>query len=236
MCFSAMASFTAAGVLGALGAAGVTLAMRERALRALPFAAGPMLFAVQQLSEGFVWMESNRAHGACLKGDPASVTFTLFAFAFWPVWIPLSAILLEPRLRRIQAVLLGIGALIALYLLTCMIFAGGAQVTQSFRGNLLYDLSVPGKYIVRGFYVAVTTGALLVSSHRELRWAGALFLLGFAVSYVLWNETYISVWCFFAAGVSAIHTYAIRVLLRRGVLTAPREASDARFIAWSPLS
>ena len=53
MCFSAEVSFTAAGVLGALGAVCIGQASR---LREKPLAAIPLLFAAQQALEGFIWL------------------------------------------------------------------------------------------------------------------------------------------------------------------------------------
>lgn len=53
MCFSASASFTAAAVLLGLG----TVTMRRaRSRRELPYAAIPLLFGVQQLLEGMLWL------------------------------------------------------------------------------------------------------------------------------------------------------------------------------------
>ncbi|RRJ46375.1 hypothetical protein EIM03_29860 [Pseudomonas aeruginosa] len=53
MCFSAPASFTAAAVLLGLG----TVTMRRaRSRRELPYAAIPLLFGVQQLLEGMLWL------------------------------------------------------------------------------------------------------------------------------------------------------------------------------------
>ena len=53
MCFSATASFTTGLLLLALGT--VTLRMAQRPIER-PDAAIPLLFGVQQLSEGLVWL------------------------------------------------------------------------------------------------------------------------------------------------------------------------------------
>ncbi len=53
MCFSATASFSAGAFLLGLG----TLTLKSaRRPRELPFAAIPLLFAIQQLSEGVIWL------------------------------------------------------------------------------------------------------------------------------------------------------------------------------------
>ena len=53
MCFSATANFVGSGVLGAGGVATLTKVKHRRELL---FAALPMLFAIHQLIEGFVWL------------------------------------------------------------------------------------------------------------------------------------------------------------------------------------
>ncbi|THD66260.1 DUF6629 family protein, partial [Phenylobacterium sp.] len=53
MCFSATASFTAAAVTGSLGLVAMA---RTRQLHDLPLAATPVLFAVQQVTEGLIWL------------------------------------------------------------------------------------------------------------------------------------------------------------------------------------
>ena len=53
MCFSATASFSAGVVLLGLG----TLTLKSaRGRRELPLAAIPLLFAIQQLTEGVIWL------------------------------------------------------------------------------------------------------------------------------------------------------------------------------------
>ena len=53
MCFSATASFSAGAVLLGLGTLTVKSAHRRREL---PLAAIPLLFAIQQLTEGVIWL------------------------------------------------------------------------------------------------------------------------------------------------------------------------------------
>jgi hypothetical protein len=53
MCFSASASFIAGGALTAVGV--VTLKKTENK-KEIPFAAIPLLFGIQQLIEGVIWL------------------------------------------------------------------------------------------------------------------------------------------------------------------------------------
>jgi hypothetical protein len=56
MCFSATASFTAGAVLLGVGALTLRSALTSRQRHVLPFAAIPLLFAIQQLIEGVIWL------------------------------------------------------------------------------------------------------------------------------------------------------------------------------------
>ena len=53
MCFSATANFVGSGVLGAVGVVTLTKVKHRRELL---FAALPVLFAIHQFMEGFVWL------------------------------------------------------------------------------------------------------------------------------------------------------------------------------------
>ena len=61
MCFSATSSFIASGVIGAIG---IATLRHVREPRALLFAAVPMLFAVHQFTEGWVWLGLDGRIGA----------------------------------------------------------------------------------------------------------------------------------------------------------------------------
>src|SRR6202051_4801415 len=53
MCFSAAANFVGSGAMGAIG---VVILTRVKHRRELLFAALPLLFAIHQFIEGFVWL------------------------------------------------------------------------------------------------------------------------------------------------------------------------------------
>ncbi|MCK5745954.1 MAG: hypothetical protein KAH44_07045, partial [Oricola sp.] len=97
MCFSATASFSAAAVLGAVGAA--TLAQRPRP-RDLAFAAIPAIFAAHQAIEGAIWLHID---GGSAIPYALIAAYLLIAQVLWPAYIPLSVILMEPAPRRTPA-------------------------------------------------------------------------------------------------------------------------------------
>src|SRR5947209_7978674 len=107
MCFSAEASFTAAGVLLIAGAASIKNATRSSQLL---FAGIPVLFSIQQFSEGILWLAFT--HSAYRHWQTSALyTFLLFSQVLWPVWVPLSFLLLEKNAKRkaILSVLFAVG-------------------------------------------------------------------------------------------------------------------------------
>ena len=114
MCFSATASFTA-GV--SLLIVGVMTISRVRNRKDLLYALIPMLFAIQQLIEGAMWL-TFPAKAPLLK-MVLTYAYSVFSHVLWPMYIPIAVLLLEPTAWR-RKVLIAIsvsGTFIGLYLL-----------------------------------------------------------------------------------------------------------------------
>lgn len=199
MCFSASASFVSGGLLLGVGALTVPAA---RARAELPFAAIPLLFAVQQLSEGVIWW--TYAHEAPRLQAAMTQFYSFFSHVLWPVYVPLAVLLLEPPgwrrvvMRGIAAAGLAVGA----YLLYAM-FA--YPITARATGNHVEYVS-PHFYaaLTMSAYLLATTGSMLVSSQRVVKVFGALALIAFVLAYEIYTTWFISVWCFFAALLSVV--------------------------------
>ena len=91
MCFSATASFAAGGLL--LGVGSLTL-RRARTPRERPFAAIPLLFAIQQFIEGVIWLTFSRE--APLLNTVMTHAYSFFSHVLWPVYVPVAVLLIEP--------------------------------------------------------------------------------------------------------------------------------------------
>lgn len=118
MCFSAPASFTAAAVLLSMGTVTVR---RARARRELPYAAIPLLFGVQQLLEGMLWLTF--PDHAPLLNVGLTHLYSFFSHILWPIYVPLAALALE-TVRWRRRVLAGIaiaGGGVGLYLLAMLV-------------------------------------------------------------------------------------------------------------------
>ena len=199
MCFSATASFTAGAAL--LGVGAVTVS-RVRRPAELPFAMIPGLFAVQQLIEGALWL----TFSAQASGPNSVLThaYSFFSHVLWPIYVPIAVLLLEPEAWR-RKVLAGIGlagAAVGLYLLYFLITE--PIVSEVVDKHIRYDS--PHFYVaaVVSLYVLATCVSSFVSSCNTIRLFGVATFVALLAAYAFYAYWFISVWCFFAAVLSAI--------------------------------
>jgi len=202
MCFSANASFGASIVLGAIGTVTISKA-KEPAL--IPFAIIPLMFAVQQISEGMLWIGLSDPGHPSWRHFPVYM-FLTFAQLIWPSWIPFSILLLEKdkNRKRILTGLLIMGLCISLYLLYCLFAYPVAAQIES--GHIHYKLSFPLAFVQVSsvLYFIPTVVSLFVSSARRMPYLGVAILLSFIATKIFFDDFLISVWCFFAAILSLI--------------------------------
>ena len=88
MCYSAEASFGSGALLLVAGAWSLRTAVRKSPWM-WPFAVVPVLFGVQQCTEGFVWLGIHGEKPWLV--EVASRVYLLFAIAFWPFWYSFAA-------------------------------------------------------------------------------------------------------------------------------------------------
>lgn len=198
MCFSATASFIAGVSLSVLGVATVKKARRKAEI---PFAMIPLLFGAQQIVEGILWLSFR--FDAPLLNVPMTYLFTLFSHVLWPMYVPFSIGLMESvawRKKVISAFQI-IGFAVGLYLLY---FIVRYPVTSVVRQHMVYVLPYVNEQPVLEFYLAATCVAPFFSSHKVINIFGVLALLLFVVAYWFYTVAFFSVWCFFAAILSAV--------------------------------
>ncbi len=199
MCFSATASFAAGGFLLGLG----TLTLRwARTLRERPFAAIPLLFAIQQIVEGVIWLTFSR--DAPLLNTVMTHAYSFFSHVLWPVYVPLAVLLIEPPGRRRQALWAFVvaGLLLGSYLLYVLVTY--PVVSRPTGQHVEYVSPHFFAAVAITLYLLSTSVSLVLSTHRVVKLFGALALLGFAAAYYFYAVWFISVWCLFAALMSAV--------------------------------
>jgi hypothetical protein len=223
MCFSATASFGASAVLGIVGAVAVVKA-KTRSQRT--FASIPLIFAVQQLSEGLLWL-SLKHEALASSQSLLTYTFLFFAMAVWPFWIPFSVWLMERDLKRKNIikgfvwvggiVTAGVSVILFLYpvkVVTPFCFSCPISDTGVLRHHLHYEFAIPQvvKNLIMAFtvlYIAATIITPFLSSIKKMKWLGIVFLLSYLFAVLFYNGFVISVWCFFAAILSFVVLWII---------------------------
>ena len=198
MCFSASASFLAGSVLSILGVA--TLRATRKKVD-LAFAAIPLLFGIQQIVEGLLWLSFSIDIPDLTVGT--TYLFSLFSHVLWPIYVPFAIGLLETEPWR-RKVIFGfqlVGLVVGLYLFYILV---KFPVTVQAAPNIVYVSPHFFQVPVMLLYLAATCVSGFFSSLRTARVFGALALLLFMLAYGLFTVALISVWCFFAAILSAI--------------------------------
>ncbi len=199
MCFSATASFSAGALLIVIG----TLTLKSARLpRQLPFAAIPLLFAIQQLIEGVIWL-TFRADAPLLNSVMTNA-YSFFSHVLWPAYVPLAVWLIEPPGRRRQVLLVFAagGFAVATYLL--YILMAYPVVSRPTGQHVEYVSPHFFAAVTMTLYLLSTTASPIFSTHRMVKAFGALALLAFGAAYYFYAQWFISVWCAFAALLSAV--------------------------------
>ncbi len=199
MCFSATASFIAGTTLSVVG---VATLKRTEARTELPFAMIPLLFGIQQLTEGVIWLTF--PYNAPLLKQMMTYVYSGFSHVLWPIYVPLAIGILEAVRWRKRAIF-GFevaGVAVGLYLLYFIVTS--PVIAEVVGRNIVY--ASPHFYAipVMTLYLSATCVSGFFSSHGFVRLFGVLALLSFIATYFFSALALISVWCFFAAILSLL--------------------------------
>jgi len=200
MCFSATVNFAGSAVLGA---AGVTTLAKVKHRRELLFAAMPLLFAVHQFIEGFVWLGLDGILSPAVAHNMGAA-FMLYAQGLLPLLAPLSVLLFEPnaRSRQRMAPFVVLGGAVALYILWALTAFPTLVYVQ--KNSIVYMNQATNNTIVALLYVVVTCGSLFFSQIRMMVVFGAGNLAILLIVMMIKRYAFTSVWCAYAAAVSVI--------------------------------
>jgi hypothetical protein len=200
VCFSATANFVGSGVLGTIGVVTLTKVKHRREIL---FAALPLLFAIHQFIEGFVWLGLDGILSPAVAHDMGAA-FMLYAQGLLPFLLPLSVLLFEPdaRSRKRMRPFLVLGGATTLYIL----WALTAYPLQLFvKGNsIVYINQATNNIAVAVFYVIATCGSLFFSKMKMMVIFGAANLAIILVVMEVKRYAFTSIWCAYAAVASVI--------------------------------
>lgn len=199
MCFSATASFTAGTALTVTG--GLTLRKSQGKLE-LPLALVPLLFGIQQLTEGALWLSLR--HDLPLLQTWTTNIYSMFSHVLWPIFVPFAILLVETKRRRRAAlsVFQALGLAVGLYLFYFLIRS--PTVAHIHERSIVYDSPHFYLGLVLVLYLLATCVSGLFSSHRCINIFGVLAFVLAIAAYQVSVRTFVSVWCFFAAVLSLL--------------------------------
>ncbi|MBI4232183.1 hypothetical protein HY605_03030 [Candidatus Peregrinibacteria bacterium] len=201
MCFSATASFIASAALTSTGILAVkkTSNKNHRWITVVP-----LLFGIQQAIEGTLWISPKGSLLAMIM----TYGFLFFAFPFWPIYAPFAVLKVEKEAsnRKVMKILWFMGIISGLNLLF-FIIKNPPEATV-IEGSLKYLIDVP---YIKGtvfLYILATVGTLLSSSYRFLMIFGVALLISLSAAFLMYFNTWPSIWCFFSAILSLVLTFS----------------------------
>lgn len=200
MCFSATASFGAGVVLTVIGVASLKKVGHPSQVL---FASIPLIFAVQQIAEGMLWLILPNPNLLYLQ-KYITYFFLIFAQIVWPFWLPVAVLLLEKSKTRklFQKILVAIGFLVSAYLTYCMIHYPIHAGINCY--HIDYEQFYPKKFRVTGalLYIIATIAPPLFSHIRKMWTLSLTVFISYIITTLFYDNYVVSVWCFFASIVS----------------------------------
>lgn len=205
MCFSATASFSASIIIGLVGIATLKSCKKpeQKYLGAVPF-----LFAIQQVSEGFVWLTIDNQFFFQWQHF-FTLCFLFFAWVVWPILIPLAFYKLEPEGRRKEWCrrLIYVGCSSGAYAIFNMFAKYPVPDVATF--HIIYKVE---KAFAHDFffiphqtaYILATVLPMFLSSLKGVKLLAFANFIALLLCFIFFQYALPSTWCFFAAFLSAL--------------------------------
>ncbi|RYM33334.1 hypothetical protein ERX46_10340 [Brumimicrobium glaciale] len=206
MCFSAEASFIAGAVLTVIGVATIKKTNHKSQLW---FASIPLVFGIQQLAEGVLWLTLPDPDQIVLQ-RVATYIFIFFAQVIWPFIVPFGVLMLDHKRERklIQKILAGVGIFVSGSLAYFLI---AYNMEASILGHhIAYKQDYPETIYKYGaiLYAAATILSLFLSNVKRMWLLGVFIATSYAITLYFYENHVLSVWCFFSSLIS-IYIYLI---------------------------
>ena len=187
---------------------GVAALRKTKTRSEIPFAIIPLLFGIQQLTEGIIWLTFS--YDAPLLKQTMTYLYSGFSHVLWVIYIPLTMGMLESVRWRKKAIFAFLvpGVAVGLYLLYYIVATPMVGVVVG--KHIVYDS--PHFYLipVMILYLLATCVSCFFSSHGFVKLFGSLMLLSFIAAYIIHVMALVSVWCFFAAILSLLIYFHLR--------------------------
>jgi len=188
---------------GAIGLVGILTLRKVSTPHEVVFALLPLLFALHQFDEGFVWLGVG-GHIEKRALDLAAGIFIYYTQGLLPFLVPLAVWLIEKKRWRknILGVLTLLGLALALYTMY-----GLSTVPSSVtvvNNTLYYKNPWTANYYDASIYIITTCGSLMLSSSISVALFGILNFIGLILIYLWRPYGFTSLWCLYAAVISGL--------------------------------
>ncbi len=210
MCFSALSSFSLGSLLIPIGAySAVSAYKKNRNFLLLAFI--PIMFGIQQVLEGMVWVHLQSDHIAMAYAFAYAYLF--FAFAFWPAYVPFCAYLIEEdvTVQKILKFFMVAGPVLAAAFYGPIILGFISFKVGIVDHIIFYDVyqsdTLMWAYTI--CYGIIVIFPLLISSVLKVKIYGLIALTSLLIAYWFYFYQFTSVWCFFSAILSFYIIYII---------------------------
>lgn len=206
MCFSAEASFTAGAVLTVIG---IATLKKTKQKPHLWFASIPLVFGIQQIAEGVLWLTLPDPEQINIQRI-ATFVFIFFAQVIWPFIVPFGVLMLDKKdeRKRIQKILAGVGVFVSAGLAYFLIaYNMEAKIVGH---HISYDQDYPETIYKYGaiLYAAATILSLFYSNVKRMWLLGVFIAISYITTLIFYENHVLSVWCFFSSVIS-IYIYLI---------------------------
>lgn len=200
MCFSTSASFGAGAVLSIIGFISLK---KVTNVKQVFFAGIPLIFAIQQFSEGILWITLKHQEFELIQ-KIVTYVFLFFAQILWPIWVPVSIILLKKGSdhKIILQFLVIVGVITSAYLTSALLlFPVHAKVVEH---HIVYVQEYPlaHYYYIGTLYVIATIVPPFFSEIKYMWLLGTIIFISCLITFLFYENYLVSVWCFFASIIS----------------------------------
>ncbi len=198
--YFAVLNFTLSGAIGLIG----IFTLRKVSIsNEVVFASLPLLFAIHQFAEGFVWLGVGGYVGPRAL-DIASGIFIYYAQGLLPFLIPLAIWLIEKDgyRKKIVGILAILGFSLAVY--TMWGLSTMPSSVSVIDNTLFYKNPATANIYDALIYIVTTCGALMLSSSIAIQLFGFLNLIGLSIIFIVKPYGFTSLWCLYSAVISGL--------------------------------
>lgn len=209
MCFSAEMSFGAGTALITTG----IVALRISRPNQIMFAMIPLLFGIQQVSEGMVWLSHLYSMSPNMSYFFGKM-YLIFAFIVWPIWIPISVYFFNKNAisKRLVNLSIIIGTTVSVYLGFVLFYNG--LITEIVCYHIKYHVDYTPPFKNHSTFIGISYLASLViptcfNKVNFIKVFGLFLIASYFLSRFFYANYFTSVWCFFAALISFVVVFIL---------------------------